>query len=195
MQLANSRKPPVSAEYNIEIPNEKMATYRVINFIISIINLLAFAYLLFNSGFSSAKNIILIGFIISLLAPFIFLLKKYSRFLSHFKIEILFIICAIIWFISSNYLLGLLLMVFALLGIAVQVKPVIHFNEYGIRYPGFPAKLFLWNEVDSVQLKEGILTIEMKHNRLMQYSLQNEIANAVNAAAFNDFCAAQVLKK
>lgn len=172
-----------------------MATYRLINFIISIINLLAFAYLLFNAVYSSAKNIILIGFIISLLAPFFFILKKYIHFLSHFKIEISFIICAIIWFISGNYLLGLLLMAFALLGIAMQVKPVIHFSEYGIRYPGFPAKLFLWNEVDSVQLKEGILTIDMKNNRLMQYSLENGIANAVNAKDFNDFCAAQLLKK
>ena len=86
-------------------------------------------------------------------------------------------------------------MAFALLGIAIQVKPVIHFSEVGIKYPGFPAKLFLWTEVDSVQLKEGILTIDMKNNQLMQYSLENEMANAVNAKAFNDFCTAQLLKK
>lgn len=181
--------------YSIEIPNEKMATYRVINFIISIINCLAFGYLFFYSSHGAFKNIILIGFIISLLAPFIFLLKKHSRFIFNFKIEILFFICALIWLISGNYLLGLLIMAFASLGIIVQIKPVIHFSEAGIKYPGFPAKLLLWNEVDSVQLKEGILTIDMNNNRLMQYSLENEMANALNAAAFNDFCAAQLLKK
>jgi hypothetical protein len=39
-----------------------------------------------------------------------------------------------------------------------------------------------------VILKDDILSIELKDNRLFQFSLDKNIAAAIDSAAFNNFC-------
>lgn len=182
----------MSAHYSIELPNEKLATYRVVTFIIAIINLLAFGYIIFYSNDAGILNILYIGFIVSLLALILFFIKHYGRFFKSFRIEIAFIISGCIWIISANYLLGMLLLLFAFFGLIANKKPVIYFTKEQIRYPSFPEKIFLWPEVDFVILKDDILTIELKNNQLYQFTLGKEIADKIDAAAFNVFCNQQL---
>lgn len=182
----------MSASYSIEIPNEKLATYRVVTLIIAIINLLAFAYIIFYTNDAGIVSLLYIGFVVSLLALILFIIKHYSRFFKSFRIEIAFIISGCIWMISTNYLLGLLLLLFAFLGLIANKKPVIYFTKEQIRYPSFPEKIFLWPDVDFVILKDDILTIELKNNQLFQFTLEKEIANGIDAAAFNVFCNQQL---
>ena len=181
--------------YSIEIQDSKAATYKAVTFIIAVINLLAFAFLLFYTNVTWIKNIISIGFICSLMAVFLIATKKFSHYLSNFPTEILFIICAIIFLITGNYLPGLLLMVCTLLSFVTSKRLVIKFTMEGIRYPSFPVKQFPWSGVDFVLLKDDILTLEMKNNRILQFTLEKHIADAIDTNAFNAFCAAQLTIK
>lgn len=181
--------------YSIEIQDSKAATYKAVTFIIALINLLAFSFFLFYTNETWITNTIGIGFICSLLAVFFFIVKKFSHYLSNLPIEILFIICAIILLITGNYLPGLLLMVLTLLSFVTSKKLVIKFSIEGIRYPSFPVKLFPWSAVDFVLLKDDILTLEMKNNRLLQFTLEKHIADAIETNEFNAFCAAQLANK
>ena len=179
-------------DYSIEIQDSKAATHKTVTFIIAVINLLTFTFFLFYTNETWIKNIIGVGFICSLLAVFFFVIKKFSHYLSNFPIEILFIICAILFLITGNYLQGLLLMIFSFFSFVTSKKLLIQFTIDGIRYPSFPAKLFLWSEVDFVLLKDDILTLEMKDNRLLQFTLKKQIADAIDTNEFNAFCAAQL---
>ncbi|MFZ4771977.1 MAG: hypothetical protein ACOYLO_17480 [Ferruginibacter sp.] len=174
--------------FSIEIPNEKAATYKVVTFIIAVINLIAFAYFLFYSSQSHLKNLIIIGFVISVLGLLLFIVKQYSSHISSFRVEIAFIICATVWLFSGAFLLGFLLLVFAVFGLITNKKTIIHFTQEGIRYPSFPEKYFKWEVVDFVILKDDILSIELKDNRLFQFSLDKNIAAAIDSAVFNNFC-------
>jgi hypothetical protein len=178
--------------YSINIPDDKATTYPVVTFIIAVINLLAFGYLLFTSSGRAIHSMIILGFIMSILAVVFYLIKYFSIYFSSFRIEISFIICAIAWLVAGYYLLAFLLLAFALLGFATNKNLVIHFSEEGIRYPSFPVRLYRWSEVDFVILKDDILSIEMKDNRLLQFTLEQSIASKIDDLVFNAFCAQQI---
>ena len=71
-------------------------------------------------------------------------------------------------------------------------KKLVHFSENGITYPTFPTRSISWKEVDFVILKDDILTIEMKNNKLMQFTLEKHISSGINADEFNNFCKQQL---
>ncbi len=70
-----------------------------------------------------------------------------------------------------------------------QVKfPVeIAFDQEEIVVNSLPKKYYYWNELSNAIIKDGILTIDLKNNKL----IQKEIENAGSAKAemdFNEFC-------
>jgi hypothetical protein len=178
--------------FNIQIPNDKAATYRLVTLITAIINLLAFGFFMLNINAGSLKMIAITGFISGVLSVILLGVKKYTSYLSNFRIETLFTVCSACWIITGNYLLGSLLMVFTLLGFIALKRKVIYFYKEGIRYPSFPTRLISWKGVDFVMLKDDILTIEMKNNKLIQFTLEKDIASMIDTDDFNNFCSEQL---
>ena len=177
-------------QFSIEIPNEKVKAYKLITAIMLLINLLVFAVVLFKTADGFDRKISWIGFIlnaISLSIYFLFVNKKTKR-LSFYKVEIGFIISALLWLLIGQYLFAALLFLFAFLGFYVNKKFIIRFSEDGIEYPGFPVKKFLWEEVDQLILKDNILTIDLKDNRLLQFSLNEKNGALPVEKDFNEFC-------
>lgn len=178
--------------YEIEIPNEKAATYRVVTFIIALINAVAFTYLYFNETNKSRLGFASLGAILSITALVFYCIRTYTKNLQTFKIEIAFIILALTWFICGNAWLALLLLLFAFLGFYTNKKSVIRFTKDGIAYPSFPPKKLLWTDVDFAMLKDGILTIEMKNNHVFQFSLSKTASDKLDENSFNEFCNSNV---
>jgi hypothetical protein len=174
--------------YAITLPREKAATYRAVTFIIACINGLSFAYALFSSRGQQGAGLFYIGFGLGIAAILSLTFQHRVHLIKSFQIEIAFIICSILWLISGNYLPGILLFIFALLGFAANKKPVILFSREHILYPSLPVKKISWQEVDFVLLKDDILTIEMANNRLMQFTLDAETASVIDDDRFNSFC-------
>jgi hypothetical protein len=178
--------------FSIQIPNDKAATYKVVTFIIAIINLLAFGFAFLNRHAGSSGILVIVGIIVSLLLLMALIFNKDSGKLAVLRVEVLFTVCALIWLLTGNYLIGLLVLGFALLGFITLNKKVICFSAEGIKYPSFPVKSIPWTEVDFVILKDDILTIEMKNNRLMQFTLEKDTGSTINPQEFNLFCKEQL---
>jgi hypothetical protein len=53
---------------------------------------------------------------------------------------------------------------------------------------GLRAKKISWQEIDNVIAKDGILTVDLKNNYLMQSKFSNEL-NSLELLAFNSWCA------
>jgi len=74
----------------------------------------------------------------------------------------------------------------------ISVKPVkISFTKQDIRYISFPPKILKWNDLGNVILKDDILTIDCKNNKLLQAEIEDG-ANRINEGEFNDFCRQQL---
>jgi hypothetical protein len=181
-------QPAITAFYEIEIPNEKAGTYNVVTFIIALINMLAFGYEYFNTTNKSGLVIVTAGAILSIVTFAFYCLKIYPKKKGGFRIEIAFMVLAITWGINGNFWLALPMLIFAVLGFYTNKRSIIRFSETGIAYPSFPPKFFSWQQVDFVLIKDDILTIEIKDNRLFQFTLTKSEAGKTDASSFNDFC-------
>ena len=175
-------------QYNIILPDDKATTYKVVTFIIVLVNALGFAVFYFNETEPSKQILVALGAIISLLAFVFYILQLTQKRFAAFRVEISFVIAALLWFLYGNAWLGVLLLIFAVFGFYSNRKLVIQFTEQGIDYPSFPKKHFEWQEVDFVIAKDAVLTIEMKDNRVFQFTLSKEQAEKLDEPAFNIFC-------
>ncbi len=81
------------------------------------------------------------------------------------------------------------LIFFLLYSISVQ-KIIYIFSEEHIKLKRFPFTTYEWNTLQNVILKDGILTLDFKNNKLAQHNLQK---TEVNEFEFNTF-AKQLLK-
>lgn len=179
--------------YRVEIPNSKLKSYQLITFLIAAANALAFGFYYINTLPGAKQNgIIGIGLFVAVGGFLFFIINRFTRLLRSFIVEITFFICATCWLLTQNYFLGLMLLLFAVIGLVTKKKPVIVFSETGIYYPSFPSNNFPWKEVEWVMLKDGILSIELKNNRLMQFTLASTISDSINQETFNSFCDARI---
>jgi hypothetical protein len=188
MQPYHRQQSSMIASYNISIPNEKAATYKVVTFIISLINLVAFVYVALRSGWDMGM-ILTIGLLLGLTGVMLFMIQRYGGVAKKLPPAIFLLLSSVCWLIAGIYFVGSMLLIFSLLSLLTIKTLVISFTEEGILYPSFPAKLIGWNEVDFVILKDDILSIELKNNKLMQFTLEKSVANGIDTGEFNSFCA------
>ena len=139
---------------------------------------------------SSIQNIAISINEISVRKESLFAINFYTKRLS-FRTEISFILIAIFWILLGKYLVAAFVILFAIAGFYTTRRSEVIFSAGKITYPSFPVKIFLWNEVSNVVLKDAVLTIDLKNNKLIQVVIE-EGADEVEEADFNQFCRQQM---
>ena len=92
------------------------------------------------------------------------------------------------WFyMSISYLIA------SVLERPLKVTPEVAFDTEELVFNTVPKKKYLWDQVANVVLKEGILTIDLKNNKLIQKEIDADISEA-DEQDFNDFCRHQLKK-
>jgi len=73
----------------------------------------------------------------------------------------------------------------------VKFPKEIAFNEEGIIINSFPKKFYRWGSLSNVVLKDCILTVDFKNNKLIQKETQEETTE-LEEKEFNEFCKKQL---
>ena len=96
---------------------------------------------------------------------------------------------AIGWFIEpiSNYWMGALFAVAALVERQVKFPAEIGVDDSGIAFNSLPAKSFAWHEIESMLLKDDMITINFKNNKIYQKETEADVS-ATLEKEFNAFC-------
>lgn len=124
---------------------------------------------------------------------FLFLFFYYRKTQHRFGLEVFFIMCISISASQSEYALtGISFLFFLLYLLSVKTKLVCIGDEH-ILYPSFPKRTIKWNDLNNIILKDGLLTIDLKNNKIIQ-QLVDESANTIKEPEFNKFCNHLVLK-
>lgn len=106
------------------------------------------------------------------------------------------VVCALIiyiylkihfWWAAAAMTLILLLYLFA-----IQV-PIVHISADGIKLNIWVKRFLKWEQLNNLVLKDGLVTIDLKNNKLIQQYL-DENSMPVNEKEFNDFCKKQLNK-
>ncbi len=69
----------------------------------------------------------------------------------------------------------------------VKFPQEVAFDETGVVINSFPKKYYTWDQIQNVVLKDGILTIDFKNNKLIQKSIESD-SSAAEEQEFNEFC-------
>jgi hypothetical protein len=171
-------------KFEIEIKNEKIKTYRMITTLIVILNTLYFIFLLFDVS-QQNHALISLGFILAFTGYRFYLSKKNNQ--PFFFNEWIFFLLMILW--VDNYLVALICMLlFLLYAISLQ-KLKYNFNSLIIKQKRFPWKKHKWNDLRNVIIKDDMLTMDFKNNKLMQAEI---VTTGTSELAFNAFAKKQL---
>jgi hypothetical protein len=64
--------------------------------------------------------------------------------------------------------------------------------EKSISYPSYPSRQIGWNELQNMIVKDGMLTIDFKNNKILQTEIESN--QALNEKEFNEFCRKHLAK-
>ena len=178
-------------EYIITLKNEKRKLYNQIGVFILLGLVLAFCFRRFadnNFQFTPKMIGLPIALIIFIALQFYFRNTKYK-----FGLEVFFIVIFSVFIGQNDYLLaGIALLFLILYQYSVNEKRIF-ISEEKIVYPSFPKKRFQWAELNNMLLKDGLLTIDFKNNKIIQ-QLADEEKNIPDEKEFNEFCRQQLAK-
>lgn len=157
-----------------------------VTYILYLFALLYFGYFLF----TSPSNKVFFAIIsIAIVLAFIWgMMKKKENDQASFSIGLL--IAALGWLLGgeqANYYMGALYIVAAFFEKQVKFPREIGFAKSKISFNSFPKKVLLWNDVNNVMIKDGLLTIDKKNNHLLQKEIDGEVSADIETE-FNKFC-------
>ncbi len=161
-----------------------------VNYFLYTIAIATFAFL----SFSVKKNVLYFTItIVCLITWWVYCiyLKLVKEETPYFRLGLL--IAAIAWFqhpVSLPFI-GLLYILAALAEKQAKFPFEIGFNEELILINSFPKKKFQWNELNNALIKDGILTVDLKNNVLIQREIEDEVSAEIEKE-FNDFCKQQL---
>jgi len=177
--------------FTIVLKNEKLKTYTVISWLIIALNFIAFVYV----GISGLAKITNLPFFSAglLLVIFIFRFISTREDFANDSLSLSFSIAIISWIVLQFYWAAVIILVLFLLQDISRRKLTVLVFEDRIIYPSFPKRTIEWKELNNVIIKDGMLTIDLKNNKVFQ----NEITSPASEIDFNEFCDAKLkaLKK
>ncbi|MBO9619221.1 MAG: hypothetical protein J7539_09325 [Niabella sp.] len=176
--------------YRFTIPNARILIYQVFAYSIIFLNMLGQLIMDFRRNSSNFTVSV------SICALLLLLLVSWDRYLLRKKnrLQSLGIILLILGFRWYQYAMGWGFVVNVLLWFLYLVSRrqlTIFITADVISYPSFPVKKIPWDQVSNLILKDGILTIDLKNNKIYQHLVKEEDQD-VSETEFNEFCRKQL---
>jgi hypothetical protein len=117
-----------------------------------------------------------------------FLLFRKNKQGAIYGVLLSIILCAVGWWIIDYVSVALLMFTLAFMAEKSMKDFKVVFQEEGILYPSiFYKKKLPWNEVANCMIKDQVLTIDLKSNKLMQFSINESENKALNEGEFNEY--------
>jgi hypothetical protein len=177
-------------QFDIVLKNDKIKSYRNIAMILLLLNLAIFIYLLFYDQYryEAASAILLVGIYVFMRLYFI---KKYNQ--GNYLDQIILFVLAGCWLGLQNYLMVTALVILGILYHLTLQKIQFVFTPEKVTRFTFPAKEYDWNLFNNVILKDNVLTLDFKNDKLIQAEIENQ--KNINEQQFNSFAQSQLKLK
>lgn len=180
-------------KFHLTLRNAKLRSYHVISWLLVFLNITALYIYSFSRPGTYGDRFGITGtLLLALLLLFIKRTDKYGFPDRKRGILTTNFLIIILWLRWQLYLPAAATLVFELLYLYSVRKFEVLVEKTNIIYPSFPKRKILWSELQNIILKDGILTIDLKNNKLIQQELEED--DAVNEKEFNEFCQQQLSK-
>ena len=176
-------------QFELILKNEKEVSYKRISIFLLVLNLVGLLFITYLKDFKSWAPFIMAAIaIFSAFIAFYFRSKNERSPLTG-----AFFVVSLAWILANYWVVGLLNALFMILHVAVLQKPIVSISESRVIYPSFPKKKIDWQELSNLIIKDGLLTIDFKNNRIIQQYIADR-SSTINEKEFNDFCQQQLNK-
>lgn len=156
--------------FRILIPNKRKKSFHYVSIFIFVLNLIIFLKVfLLHEAFQ--KWLGAFGVLVCL-SGIIFSILKLNQRPGGIHI-IHFVLLTLAWIILPAIVPAICIGAFAIITFIAARERWLVVNKRGIQYPSLPPKLISWPEVNSVILKDHVLTIDLKDNRFIQMVISN----------------------
>jgi hypothetical protein len=180
VQFDGERINPMKEQFSFNIQNTRAKQIRLLANLILFLNAFVFLYL----GFKLNEiNLKFSGSLAALIILFDIRLKQKKLKLN--IIAALSIAFGYYW--MGNWYLGILFIAIAYLAELTASNKQVLFSKQDIQFKAPFTRTIQWIEMQNVILKDGLLTVDFKNNKLLQTSIMNEL-NEAEIKQFNDFC-------
>ena len=176
--------------FTLVLKNEKVKQYKLFALLIIVLNILILTFLAVTRSEIRFRCIGTVAWIAALFIIEYFAKQKHKEF-SAKGAAILLIIGV---FLSFKFWLPALIMAFLAILYIISIRQfVVSVNASNIIYPSFPKRTIQWDELNNIIIRDGLLTLDFKNNKLIQaLVIVQENESALNEKEFNDFCRAQL---
>jgi hypothetical protein len=171
--------------YIIVLRNESARYVNIVGFILTTGSALLFVREMLIRNEVILPYILGVIFIAGLLAWNVFAYYKLEKEVYYSKA---LLIAGLVWMKMPYFeWLVFILPVLALLEYQAKLSPEIGFSNDQIVFNRLFKKKYAWNEIDNVVLKDGLLTIDFKNNKLFQKEIDSG-ENEATEDEFNAWC-------
>ena len=172
--------------FELVLKNEKKRQYTTLAFLILVVNVIFFIWLAITDRELRIKAILTAAIVTAgILIPYF--LKRFSAIGVSVLFIILFYIEVGYWQLSVG--IGVLALLFA---VSIR-RLIVQVTDGHIVYPSFPKREIDWGELNNLILKDGLLSIDFKSNKLAQALVVNEGNEPyIDEKEFNEFCQVQL---
>jgi len=177
-------------KFELLLKNEKIRSYDRIATLIILINLALFILLAINAADKKIRITSLAGASLLLIILLAHYFSTGQRNKIPYRLAALYT-AVVIWIVIEYWWIGIICFILSLLYQVSKKTLRIDFSHEKIEYSSFPKRKVLWMELTNVILKDGILTIDFKNNRILQAEIGNTEPEVIEKE-FNDFCRQQL---
>ena len=177
-------------KFTLILTNDKVKQYQLFALLIILFNCIAFIYLAVTRSDIRFRCIGVVTWICALFVIQHFAKKRGKEFSA--KAGAILIIIAI--YLSFKFWWPAAIMaILAMLYIISIRQFILSVSESNIIYPSFPGKTIQWNELNNIIMKDGLLTLDFKNNKLIQVLVSKDKSDTgIDERDFNDFCKKQL---
>jgi hypothetical protein len=177
----------IMRHFEIILKNDKTKFYKFIALLLVLLNLAVFIFHLIADVhfYEAAAALLLSG-----------LYLIYQRYAAKKNTSVYFIngltffILAGSWVALQNYWIAFACAALAILYHLSLQKLQFVVNDNFVKKMNFPQKVYSWEMLANVMLRDNILTIDLKNNKLIQLEIESNISES----QFNEFAQQQLLK-
>jgi hypothetical protein len=185
-------------EYEYIVVMKKKST-KTIDIISLLMLMLAISFFIFELAVNAINNnldnksVLLFIWIIGIVGWLFMCYKQYKAgVVFYFRFALM--IAGWGWFMHPKAIwLSLVYLLAAIFEKPVKVQPEYALDAEGITYNSFPQKKYTWQQLNNGVIKDGLLTIDCKNNKLIQQEINEEISVTLESE-FNEYCREQLVK-
>jgi uncharacterized membrane protein len=179
------------AMFEVVLRNTKSKQYYSMMLFIVLLNIAVFIITFFYSGDRFIRMAAVTGAVLSLIALLVDLAVRRKGVDNTRLRNSAMVISACTWIFIGNYWAFALCVLLLFLFSAARRRLAVQIGQKFVLYPSFPQRRIEWSELNNIILKDGLLTIDFKNDKLLQSEIIESSAG-LNEQEFNEFCRQQL---